>query len=999
MRKTRVLIIVQNLPVPFDRRVWQEAEALYAGGYEVSIICPKGRGFEKSYESINGIAIYRHPLPFEASGAAGYLLEYGWSLAWEFVFSLRICFLHRFDVIHACNPPDLIFLIGGFFKLFFGTKFVFDHHDINPELYEAKTGRRGFFYKLLLLCERLTFRLADISIATNNSYRQIAITRGKMPSERVFVVRSGPNPDRIKIIAPVPSWKNGRRYMVGYVGVMGRQEGIDLLLEAVCHIIHDVKREDIQFVLVGGGTELAAMQALAAAKNIAEFVTFTGRVSDDILLEVLNTADVCVNPDRVNAMNDKSTMNKIMEYMCVGKPIVQFDMTEGRVSAGAASLYARADDTTDFAAKIMELLDNPDMRLQMGRFGRGRVENALAWKYEAPKLLAAYDALFSRQSSFQKLQWYYHRLRPMSLPEIFHRVVEKFKRIKDVHRPFVPHFCNDGKLPEIPGLRDKVFSEAQLAKFERQYEQAITGKFLLLGCEWPACLLHEKWHLDPISGRFWPKDRFCFAIHFRHNPSYGDVKYVWELNRLQYLQGIAALAFARRDEKIAKYAIGEIESWIDHNPPYYGINWASGIELALRLISIFTVASLVSEYATPAQRRKILETMYAHVAWIERYPSEYSSANNHKAAEALALFMVGALMGDDRLRIKSWQRLCDRLQVLILPDGSGAEQALSYTEFTLELFKFGLDIAKAYNVAVPDYYEARIKACDEYLGWFTDCRGNRPLIGDDDGGRVFAFTPPLTPPSRGEEYPPLAHIIQGVKTFHDGGYTVCRHDFQGKEIWLAMDHGHLGYGSIAAHGHADALAVWLHIDGQPVLADAGTYLYHGGGKWRDYFRSTEAHNTLCVEQASSSIMAGNFNWSHKANAVLIASEYGENYWQVEAQQDGYWKRFGVIHRRSLKVTPAAGFVVEDMLVGDKARHVSVAFLIHPALTVKKADSAIEIYTGDRALLKIAHESPLFMSIEDAWYAPRFGEKMSTRHILFSGMLAPGQKAVTYFDYR
>ena len=391
----RVLIIVENLPSPFDRRVWQEASTLHEAGYEVSIICPTGKGYEKKYEKIDGIYIYRHNLPLEAEGALGYLMEYSAALFWEFVLAWRVLLTRGFDVIHACNPPDNIFLIGGFFKLL-GKKFLFDHHDINPELYEAKFGRRDFFYKVMLVWERWTFKLADVSIATNESYKKIALERGGMSEDRVFVVRSGPKLDRLRIIPPVEALKNGRRYMVGYVGVMGKQEGIDCLLRAAKHIVYEMGRKDIHFGLVGGGTSLEEMQAYAKELGVEDYVTFTGRVSDQKMLEMLNTADVCVNSDVANEMNDKSTMNKIMEYMALGKPVVQFDLAEGRFSAGDASLYAEKNNIQDMAVKIVELLDDEDRRHKMGEYGRKRVVDTLSWEHEVPKLLAAYDTVFGK---------------------------------------------------------------------------------------------------------------------------------------------------------------------------------------------------------------------------------------------------------------------------------------------------------------------------------------------------------------------------------------------------------------------------------------------------------------------------------------------------------------------------------------------------------------------------------------------------------------------------
>jgi glycosyltransferase involved in cell wall biosynthesis len=336
-------------------------------------------------------------LPREADGALGYALEYGVALFMEFWLSLKVLFGRGFDVLHACNPPDTIFLIGGFYKLL-GRKFVFDHHDINPELYEAKFGKRGWGRRLLVALERMSFRTADMVISTNQSYRDIAIARGGKDPAKVFVVRSGPDLTRIRQVPANPALKNGRRYLVGYVGVMGKQEGIDLLLQAVQLIVHQLKRTDIHFGLVGGGTELAAMRELAKRLKVDDYVTFTGRAPDAELLEMLNTADICVNPDRANDMNDRSTMNKIMEYMALGKPVVQFDLTEGRVSAGDASWYARPNDVADLAQKMVALLGDENLRIHMGAIGRERVERVLSWQHEAPRLLAAYDNLLGERT-------------------------------------------------------------------------------------------------------------------------------------------------------------------------------------------------------------------------------------------------------------------------------------------------------------------------------------------------------------------------------------------------------------------------------------------------------------------------------------------------------------------------------------------------------------------------------------------------------------------------
>lgn len=392
-----ILVIVENLPVPFDRRVWQEVNALHQAGARVSVICPQMKNYTKRYEEIDGIKVYRHPLPIEANGALGYLLEYSTALFWEFVLSVRIFVKERFHVIQGCNPPDLIFLVALLFKPL-GVTYVFDHHDINPELYVAKFQKRsGLFYRLMIVCEWLTFRTADYSIATNGSYKEIAIRRGKMDPARVVVVRSGPALDRLKVTAGDSKYKKDRQYLVGYVGVIGEQEGLDLLLESVRHIVS--KRTDVQFAIVGGGTELEKMKAMATKMGVGEFVDFYGRVADATLVDVLNTCDLCVNPDRPTEMNNLSTMNKIMEYMALKKPIVQYDLKEGRVSAQNASLYAANTSTQDFADKIEELLDNQAMRTRMGEEGYLRVVQELSWNHEAKKLIKFYEMVLSKSAA------------------------------------------------------------------------------------------------------------------------------------------------------------------------------------------------------------------------------------------------------------------------------------------------------------------------------------------------------------------------------------------------------------------------------------------------------------------------------------------------------------------------------------------------------------------------------------------------------------------------
>jgi len=388
--KRKVLIVVENQSVPADPRVFNEALSLRRNGYDVTVLCPRGAN-NKRREVIEGIRIYRHPMPKESQAPVGYLLEYSCALFWEFLYAGWIYLRHGFHVIQGCNPPDDIFLVALPFKMF-GVKYIFDHHDLNPELYLSKYGKKTFLYKLLLWLEKLTYRFSDIVMVTNASYKNIAINRGHKVPEDVFIVRNGPNLRTFNPVPQNPELKNGKRYLVGYVGHMGFQDGLDILVEVAQHI-KNLGRLDVRFVCVGGGPELPNLRKLVRDKGLEDMVNFTGRLPDREMLEILSTADVCVNPDRPCEMNDISTMIKIMEYMALAKPIVQFESREGRFSAKDASLYAdKSSQVADFANKILWLLERPEERKRMGQFGRIRIEKELAWEYSVGNLLAAYNA-------------------------------------------------------------------------------------------------------------------------------------------------------------------------------------------------------------------------------------------------------------------------------------------------------------------------------------------------------------------------------------------------------------------------------------------------------------------------------------------------------------------------------------------------------------------------------------------------------------------------------
>lgn len=391
----RALIVVENLSVPFDRRVWQECRALTEAGYEVSVICPQGTSQDREpYALIDGVEIHRYPLTAATGGWTGYLREYPAAI-WR---SLRLARgLGRFDIVHICNPPDLLFLVALPLKAR-GARVIFDQHDLVPELYESRFGRgKDALHRVVVGLERLTYRVADVVIATNGSYRKAAIERGRKAPERVFVVRSAPDLSRFNGGAPDPALKRGKEHLLCYLGVMGPQDGVDYALKSLA-ALKGMRPDDWHAVFVGGGDCFDEMRALAGELGLDEQVTFTGRVPDAELLACLSTADVALSPDPFNPLNNVSTMNKVLEYMAVGLPIVSFELDEARVSAGDAARYVACNDTDAFAAAASALLDDPAERERLGRIGQERVAGALSWEHSTVQLLASYAAAMAAGS-------------------------------------------------------------------------------------------------------------------------------------------------------------------------------------------------------------------------------------------------------------------------------------------------------------------------------------------------------------------------------------------------------------------------------------------------------------------------------------------------------------------------------------------------------------------------------------------------------------------------
>jgi glycosyltransferase involved in cell wall biosynthesis len=386
----KALILVENLSVPFDRRVWQESKALRDAGWDVHVICPQGTKQDREpYAEIDGVKIHRYPLKAATGGPRGYLFEYSAAVWHTFRLARRI---GPVDVVHACNPPDLLFLVARWLKRG-GAKFIFDQHDLVPELYLSRFNRgEDFLYRAVCRLEKSTYATADVVISTNESYRQVALKRGGMDPEKVFVVRSAPAVERFHEVPEEEELRKGKPHLLCYLGVMGPQDGVDYALRALAKIRDELGRTDWHAVFMGGGDTFDQMVALSHELGLDDLVEFTGRVSDADLLRYLSAADVCLAPDPLNPLNDVSTMNKIMEYMAMSKPIVSFDLVEARVSADEAAVYAAANDESEFAKLVVKLLDDPAERRRMGRLGRDRVAGPLSWENSRRALLSAYAA-------------------------------------------------------------------------------------------------------------------------------------------------------------------------------------------------------------------------------------------------------------------------------------------------------------------------------------------------------------------------------------------------------------------------------------------------------------------------------------------------------------------------------------------------------------------------------------------------------------------------------
>jgi uncharacterized heparinase superfamily protein len=631
------------------------------------------------------------------------------------------------------------------------------------------------------------------------------------------------------------------------------------------------------------------------------------------------------------------------------------------------------------------------------------------------------------------LSWYLNRLRSMGVREIAHRLDARVKaeRSRGRHEGW-PRFLQSGRGPIcLPGIREAVTtaSEAERAPIASAAAAALAGRFSALGQEWPQRNPAElfppsAWRLDPVTGAAWPgPDTYCLDVDYRHSRGLGDVKYVWEFNRLQMLQPLAAHALLSGDEASLRAIEAAIASWHEANPPFRGVGWSSGIEVALRAISLIFACSLVGDRLVAETVGRTREILAASAFWLRRFPSRFSSANNHLVAELAGEYLIAMAMPELRhaaaIAARARAGLIEEALRQILPDGVGAEQSPSYAAFTVELLVISARVAQASGSAFPSEAVVRLGRFAEFAGCITDAAGRTAAIGDDDEGRVLTLVHPEPAyvasvasaaaslagvPCSVRAPAQLRNLVlgrsatttttgSGLKTFATGGYTMWRGTCRGRQIELCFDHGPLGYLSIAAHGHADALSLILSVDGQPVLVDPGTYLYQSGGVWRDWFRGTRAHNTLSIGGSDQSIISGPFNWSHKAAARLDEKRDGDD-WLVGASHDGYWRRYGVHHRRLLEKT-AEGIRIRDSLVGPGApRPAEISFQLAPDLRADRHDRTVVVARGAEPILSLAFPSPQLAIAaggevgSGGWVSEEFGRKAPGARISWHGPVGP-----------
>lgn len=642
----------------------------------------------------------------------------------------------------------------------------------------------------------------------------------------------------------------------------------------------------------------------------------------------------------------------------------------------------------------------------------------------------------------RKLVWAIRRLSLMTPAEVALRLRDMALRTYDrSQRLQWADFTTAGPAPDFPGLRDSLHALDDRGRdaIAAAAAQLLAGEFHALGLEWPkrppeALFPEALWRLDPVTGGLWPgADRFAPDVGYRHQSDLGSVKYVWEFNRLQWLQPLAA-HYALTGSPEALSAIeAAVESWFSANPPFRGVNWNSGIELALRAHSLIVCAALCGDAISEGGRTRIRAILGASLYWLKRYPSHFSSANNHLVLELFAKFLIQSLvegLNDQAAAVQAQASLEREALAQILPDGVGAEQSLAYASFTVEALLTVALVTRRLGRSMSPAFDARLAAFAEWVAWFALPDGSTPSIGDDDESTIWhlnagleggypssiaaavagylrrpAFGPtPRSNPLRlavfsAPQAPGPPRL--GVRTFPQGGYTVIRRQVGGRDVHLVQDHGPLGYLSIAAHGHADANAVFLALDGRPVLIDPGTYIYHAEDDWRTWFRGTAAHNTVCIAGLDQSQVAGPFMWTQKAHAWLEAAEEDEAACRIVGVHDGYRRRFGVLHRRTLSLREDGLVIGDEVSPAPPDAPMEVAFQFAPWVEVRPSADGRWLAVCDDVVLSLAFDPPGQVSIslgadrkDGGWVSPEFGRRVPAPRLSWRADHAPAGVTTT-----
>jgi Heparinase II/III-like protein/Heparinase II/III N-terminus len=618
--------------------------------------------------------------------------------------------------------------------------------------------------------------------------------------------------------------------------------------------------------------------------------------------------------------------------------------------------------------------------------------------------------------------------------EIIHRVGERVRQSIDRRRPYEwRQFDLPGPAPIFPGLREAILANRSAALDASLREAAfatLAGEFQALGVSWPRRSAHDLfpamlWQLDPVTSEYWPgQERFSADIDFRHQRGMASVKYVWEINRLQFIQPLAAVYAIDRDPRVLAAIESAITSWFDANPPFRGINWNSGIELSLRALSLVVGATLCGDALSAPTQSRIRSILAATLYWLNRYPSRFSSANNHLVMEALGVFLIGAVLPDlpgAQHAREAHDVLAREAQLQIHADGVGAEQSPSYAAFVIEALLTAAMLARDLGRPFKQDLHQRLELFARWISWLSRPNGETPSIGDDDEGSVWmslsgskrSYAVSVAAAVAGYLGRPAFGTISsdgelrsaifgsprasapepsGILSFPMGGYTIVRESRAGRNLHLVFDHGPLGYLSIAAHGHADANAIFLAIDGEQILIDPGTFMYHAEDEWRDWFRGTRSHNTLSVGGANQSLIAGPFMWSHKAKARLEHLDTGSD-WSITATHDGYRRQFGVDHCRTVAATDQGFEILDTLVPASGSQIVELAFQFAPAIALRNGDNGIVASRGGDDLLRLDFNCVGDISIEEGgerpeggWVSPSFGCKTPAPRLCWRGRL-------------